>query len=114
MVTALRERSLVAAVLEKFPGAQIVDVRRPALGNTEPAAYVPQASYSLLALVKAARDEANRIDDTQEALVKAGDRAAADAGQLARRDQFEAIARLLERLRGDAVILERLKAGGGR
>jgi hypothetical protein len=112
-MSALRARPLVQATLARWPGAEIVDVRKtPPLVTPASEDAAPTKSYSLSALATLARAEACRIEDTQMALVATGDRATPCAEQLARRDAFNAIATLIDRVRGDGVIMDRLRRGG--
>lgn len=102
---AIADVDLVRAVLKRFPGAEIVDARQADAGLRPSRA----AAFTWAELRKVAADEANRIDAAQEALVAAGDRVEPDPGQLARRDAFETLARLVDRVRSDDVIVDRLK-----
>lgn len=67
-------------------------------------------NYSLAVLAETARAEARRIEATQEALVMARLRAAADAHEVARAEQFDALARLADRCAADSVIMDRLRS----
>lgn len=56
----------------------------------------------------AAAAEAGRIETVQATLVESGIRTEPDAGQLALRDDFDGIVRLIELIKNDKLILERL------
>lgn len=56
----------------------------------------------------AAAAEAGRIEIVQAELVQAGLRSEPDKGQLALRDDFDGIVRLIELIKNDKLILERL------
>lgn len=56
-------------------------------------------------------NEARRIEDTQHALCASGDRTAPCAEQVAAAADFDAIARLMDKIRADSVIMERLTKG---
>lgn len=107
----MNAQALLDKVMAAWPGARVVDVRVPPAA-IEGATYAgPRANYSLGDLAQLARDEACRIDTVTDVLASEG--LAPDAGQLAKRDQFEALARLCERVRADPAIIERLKRAGG-
>jgi hypothetical protein len=56
----------------------------------------------------AAAAEAGHIEIVQAALVEAGIRTEPDRGQLALRDDFDGIVRLIELIKNDTLVLERL------
>lgn len=58
--------------------------------------------------------EARRIEVTQEALVAAELRKAADGGELRRRDVFDAIVRLIDACKSNEKIVAELRAFVGR
>jgi hypothetical protein len=60
-------------------------------------------------MVAVCASEATRIEDTQARLVATGDRGAADPDQLRRMRVFEAIIHMIDLVRGDDVILNRLR-----
>lgn len=103
----IKDDPLVQATLNRFPGAEIADVRHTPEG--EAAAGATPAGYSLAELAKVARDEAWRITASQDALVAAGDRQAAHAGQLEQARKFAAIGRCLDLIRNDKQSVERLR-----
>lgn len=108
----------VATVLARFPGAQIVDVRPPAI---HPPAHSGSTTWGdMIEAQRSAaledRAEADRLRETQAQLVEAGALLEPDAGKLqaaasleARASCFDAIERLVNRCRDDGVILERLR-----
>jgi len=74
-------------------------------------AHVPaQTGITLLDIDRYALAEAERIEQTQDALIAAELRRFVDPGKLRERDICNAIARLVRLCRGDKVILERLPA----
>lgn len=69
------------------------------------------ASFSLSALIEAARSEASRIEAAQAALVASGDREEPSPAQMERCWMFEAMASILERCKANSVIVGELKKG---
>lgn len=67
--------------------------------------------FSLTVLRDAAHAEARRIEAVQGALVASGDRLSPCSDQLDRARQFADLGDLVERVRLDPVILDRLKKG---
>lgn len=105
-MTQLSNDPAVSAVLAKFPGAEIGDVRNVQPPETNAASA---AGYSLAELAQVAKAECDRIVASQDALVAAGDRAEPHAGELERARKFEAIRRILDRVRNDQQTVDRLK-----
>src|SRR5262245_39465086 len=97
----VRSSPIVQAALARFPGAGVVDVRQAPAdeGGAAPAdnGGGPRF-YRLSELQQTAIDEALRIEASQDALVAVGDRVTPHGGELARRDRFNAIARLIARV----------------
>jgi hypothetical protein len=106
-VTAFREQPAVAAVLEQFPGAEIVDVRMSTEGSD--AAPDGDDRVSLAVLRDTALAEGRRIRAVQDGLVEQGDRKAPDAGQLAKARRFDAMGNVLDCCSFDTTIKERLR-----
>jgi hypothetical protein len=67
------------------------------------------AGVTMPEMISLCLDEAFRIETTQANLVGAGLRAAPDAGQLRRMRVFEAIIHVIDMVRADQVILNRLR-----
>jgi ParB family chromosome partitioning protein len=67
------------------------------------------APVTLRDMITEAQIEAARLEVTEAAMVNAGFRQEWDAGQLRKRDVFDAIARLLERIAADPALVRRLK-----
>lgn len=110
MTPRISDIPAVAAVLARFPGAQLTDVR---VNNRKASAATmakARASYSLAALADTAEAEAFRIDNVQQALVASGDRDEPHPDEMERACRFEAMARLFRRIAADQVILDRLRA----
>lgn len=58
----------------------------------------------------AAAAEALRIEQTEDAFVQAGLRARPDDGRMAKRDDFDGVVRLIDKILMDPILLERLKS----
>lgn len=99
----------LAAVREKFPGAELVDVRPPPPAAPGPEPAPSAGHYSLGELAQCARDAADQIRRMQTWMVEAGLRPHPLAAALARADKFDALGRLADRVRADAAIIERLR-----
>jgi hypothetical protein len=111
MSDGVKDQRLVALVLAKFPGAEIVDVRLLDLGLEAPRVDPDTGakSFSLGVLQKLAIAEADRVEAVQELLVKNGDRSTPDQRQLNKAEGWRAIASLVERC-SDPIIKERLRS----
>jgi hypothetical protein len=109
-MSRLANRAPVKAVLEKFPGSEIVDARRPAKEDEAPTPGLASGKgKSLSSLADLVDAEAHRIRCRQDALIESGDREAPHANAVIRAESFEAIARILKFASGDQVIKERLR-----
>jgi rhodanese-related sulfurtransferase len=110
-MTRLSDQPPVAAVLQKFQGAQIVDVRRPAAEDEAPLPEAQRASKgkSLGWLAGLAEGEAHRLRQRQEDLVASGDRAFPDPDAIVRADGFEAISEILKYASGNQTIIAELR-----
>lgn len=110
---ALARAPAVAAVAERFPGAEVVDVRpfgdasRTVLDD---ASRSPRRHFPLSVLAATARAEADRIQAVQAELVRAGVRLAPDVGELERAAQFDQLARFADLAAGDEGLKARLRA----
>lgn len=91
-------------------GGEVTDVRSSPPAASTAYAGAPK-SFGLVRLAKRARAEADRIDATQRALVNAGLRDSPYAPALEARDEFEAMARVFDRIRADKTIMDRLQRG---
>jgi hypothetical protein len=103
---AYRHHPAVAAALQKFPGAEIVDVRE---APAESAAPAEGQHISLAALAEELDAEARRIRAVQDGLVAEGDRDVAHPQQVYKARCFEASARVLNCIRQDEPMSKRLR-----
>jgi hypothetical protein len=101
-----------ADVERHFPGAAVVDVRRPADSDGHAEAPARPGNFSLAALAAAGRAAADEVRRRQQRLVDHSVRAAPAAAAMCLADHLDALASLAERVRTDRVIIDRLRALG--
>jgi hypothetical protein len=92
----------VAALLRRFPGAEIADVRLPVDRPTG------AGKVTMSTMRQAALDEACRIEAVQAVLVADESRDTADAAQMFRQANFDALARLVDRCIASPLIMGEL------